>query len=180
MMPRYVAFLRGINLGKRRPPMSQLKTLFEDAGFTKVETFIASGNVIFDSNSKDQTKLESKIAKHLEEALGYEVDTFVRSAEQLIAISRSKVFEEEAAKSHALHVCFLHETLNPSDARKLEKIQTKDDAFKAAGREYYWLCRVKIVDSDVWKSPEMKALRLPDCTMRNITSIRKLVAKHLS
>ncbi len=179
-MPRYVAFLRGINLGKRRPPMSQLKTLFEDAGFTNVETFIASGNVIFDSGSKDQRKLESKIAKHLEQALGYEVDTFVRSAEEVIAISRSKVFEQDAAQSHALHVCFLHDALSPSDARKLDKIQTKNDAFKAAGRDYYWLCRVKIIDSDVWKSPEMKALRLPDSTMRNITSIRKLVAKHLS
>ena len=179
-MPRYVAFLRGINLGKRRPPMSQLKTLFEEAEFTSVETFIASGNVIFESGSKDQRKLESKIAKHLEQALGYEVDTFVRSAEEVIAISCSKVFEEEAANSHGLHVCFLHDALSPSDARKLEKIQTKDDAFKAAGREYYWLCRVRVVESGVWKSPEMKALHLPDCTMRNITSIRKLVAKHLS
>lgn len=179
-MPRFVAFLRGINLGKRRPSMAQLKALFEDAGFRNVETFIASGNVIFDSGSKDQKKLESKIARHLEQALGYDVDTFVRSAEEVTAISRSKVFEQEAANGHALHVCFLHDALNASDARKLDKIQTKNDAFKAAEREYYWLCRVKIVDSDVWKSPEMKSLRLPDCTMRNITSIRKLVAKHLS
>jgi uncharacterized protein (DUF1697 family) len=179
-MSRYVAFLRGINLGKRRPPMTELKALFQDAGFTNVETFIASGNVIFDSNSKDQGKLESKIAKHLQQELGYEVDTFVRSAEEVVAIGRSSIFEDEAKKSHALHVCFLHEALSPSDARKLDKIQTKNDAFKAAGREYYWLCRVKIVDSDVWKSPEMKTLRLPDCTMRNMTSIRKLVAKHLS
>lgn len=178
-MARYVAFLRGINLGKRRPPMSQLKALFEEMGFTKVETFIASGNVIFDSGAREQGKLESKISKHLERTLGYKVSTFVRSAEEVIAISRSKVFAVEQQSSHALHVCFLHEALNPADARKLDKIQTKHDAFKAAGREYFWLCRVKVVESEVWKSPEMKALQLPECTMRNITSIRKLVAKHL-
>jgi uncharacterized protein (DUF1697 family) len=160
--------------------MTQLKALFEDAGFTNVATFIASGNVIFDSGSKDQDKLESKIAKHLRQALGYEVDTFVRSAAEVIAISRSKIFEEELKSSHALHVCLLHQRLTPGDARKLDQIHTKNDAFKAAGREYYWLCRVRVVESEVWKSPEMKALRLPDCTMRNITSIRKLVAKHLS
>ena len=48
-MPRYVAFLRGINLGKRRPPMSELKRLFEELGFTNVATFIASGNVLFET-----------------------------------------------------------------------------------------------------------------------------------
>jgi uncharacterized protein (DUF1697 family) len=178
-MPRYVALLRGINLGKRRPPMAELKSLFEQAGFTDVETFIASGNVIFNSAAKDTQKLESKIAKHLQASLGYEVDTFVRTAEQIVAISESKVFAKEEEDSHAIHVCFLHDALSPDIARKLEKIRTKHDAFKAAGREYYWLCRVKVVDSDVWKTPEMKALRLPDCTMRNVTSIRKLVAKHL-
>jgi uncharacterized protein (DUF1697 family) len=45
-LQRYIAFLRGINLGKRRLPMSQLKALFEELGFREVETFIASGNVV--------------------------------------------------------------------------------------------------------------------------------------
>ncbi len=49
-MPRYIAFLRGINLGKRRLPMSQLRSSFEELGFSDVKTFIASGNVVFSSN----------------------------------------------------------------------------------------------------------------------------------
>jgi uncharacterized protein (DUF1697 family) len=48
-MQRYIAFLRGINLGKRRLPMSQLKALFEELGFDDVETFIAGGNIVFSS-----------------------------------------------------------------------------------------------------------------------------------
>jgi uncharacterized protein (DUF1697 family) len=179
-MARYVAFLRGINLGKRRPPMTQLKALFEEMGFGEVATFIASGNVIFTSAARDATKLEAKISKHLEKTLGYQVDCFVRSAEEVIAISRSKIFEKDVKTSHALHVCLLHEPLSAADARKLDRIRTAHDAFKAAGREYYWLCRIKTIESDVWKSAEIKALRLPDCTMRNITSIRKLVAKHFA
>lgn len=178
-MPRYVAFLRGINLGTRRPPMSQLKLLFEELGFSDVETFIASGNVIFSTTAKDVQKLEAKIAKHLQSKLGYEVDTFVRTAEDVIAVARSKVFEKEAAQAHAVHVCFLHEPLDAATARKLNQIRGKHDEFKAAGREYYWLCRIKTNESDIWKSPEMKALKLPSCTMRNVTSIQKLVAKHL-
>ena len=56
-MKQYIAFLKGINLGKRRPPMSQLKALFEEIGFTKVETFIASGNVLFSTGEKGEVKL---------------------------------------------------------------------------------------------------------------------------
>ncbi len=178
-MPRYVAFLRGINLGTRRPPMSQLKLLFEELGFSDVETFIASGNVIFSTTAKDVQKLEAKIAKHLQSKLGYEVDTFVRTAEDVIGLAHSKVFEKEAAQAHAVHVCFLHEPIDAATARKLNLIRGKHDEFKAAGREYYWLCRIKTNESDIWKSPEMKALKLPSCTMRNVTSIQKLVAKHL-
>lgn len=179
-MPRYVAFLRGINLGKRRPPMSQLKLIFEDAGFRDVETFIASGNVVFSAGGKDASKLETTIAKRLRDALGYEVDTFVRTAEQVIAISQTDVFAADAATSHAVHVCLLHDSLSSATARKLDEIRSEHDAFKAAGREFYWLCRIKVNESQIWKSPELKALRLPPSTMRNITSIRKLVAKHLA
>ena len=69
-MQRYIAFLRGINLGKRRLPMSQLKALFEELGFDDVETFIASGNIVFSSKVTNTSRLESQIAKHLEASLG--------------------------------------------------------------------------------------------------------------
>ncbi|MEI9865947.1 MAG: DUF1697 domain-containing protein [Limisphaerales bacterium] len=67
-MPRYIAFLRGMNLGKRRLPMSRLKELFEELGFDDVATFIASGNVLFSSKIKNTKSLESQIAEHLENA----------------------------------------------------------------------------------------------------------------
>ncbi|MGH7936891.1 MAG: DUF1697 domain-containing protein, partial [Chthoniobacterales bacterium] len=91
-MHRYVAFLRGINLGKRRVPMSQLKTLFEELGFGEVETFIASGNVLFSSKVRDTRKLEAQIARRLEKSLGYQVGTFVRTTEEVASIGKSKVF----------------------------------------------------------------------------------------
>jgi uncharacterized protein (DUF1697 family) len=72
-MQRYIAFLRGINLGTRRLPMSRLRDLFEKLGFDDVKTFIASGNVVFSSKVKDASQLELRIAKHLEASLGYSV-----------------------------------------------------------------------------------------------------------
>src|SRR4030095_12804333 len=82
-MPRYVAFLRAINVGGHIVKMDQLRKLFTQLGFTDVETFIASGNVLFTSPSKSGAALEAKIEKHLKAALGYEVATFVRTATEV-------------------------------------------------------------------------------------------------
>lgn len=177
---RYVAFLRGINLGRRRPPMSQLKSLFENLGFADVETFIASGNVIFSTAEKDARRLESRIAGHLEESLGYGVDTFVRTDTEVIKVGRSKMFPEDGCDGITIHVGFLQQKLPVKIARELVVVRTVVDEFKIAGREIYWLCRVRTSESKVWTLPAVKALRLPTMTMRNMTSVRKLIAKRLS
>jgi uncharacterized protein (DUF1697 family) len=178
-MLKYVAFLRGINLGKRRLPMSQLKGLFEELAFDEVETFIASGNVLFSSRVKQTSQLESQIARQLEASLGYRVDTFVRTAEEVTAIGRTKVFPEDGQAGITIHVGFLQKELAPEVARKLGTVRTEEDELRVRGREYYWLCRVRTSDSKVWTLPAVKALRLPTSSMRNMTSIRKLIAKHL-
>lgn len=177
---RYVAFLRGINLGKRRPPMTQLKALFEEMGFGDVATFIASGNVIFSSAMRDTQKLETQISRHLEKALGYEVKAFVRRGEDVVSIGNTQPFDAAIESGATVHVCFLHGPLTRPTARALEELRTPHDEFRVIGREYYWLCRIKTNESGVWASPQMKALKLPDATMRNVTSVRKLIAKHLS
>jgi uncharacterized protein (DUF1697 family) len=82
----YVAFLRGINLGNRRVKMAELARLFEEMNFGAVSTFIASGNVLFESDSVDHVALERQIEGHLESALGYSVDTFVRTRDEVAAV----------------------------------------------------------------------------------------------
>ena len=179
-MPRYVAFLRGMNLGKRRLPMSELKSLFQKLGFSRVETFIASGNVLFETKTTGRSQLEARIARHLERSLGYRVDTFVRTTQEVAAIGRAKIFPEEGQPGITIHVGFLHEPLPPEKARKLAALRTAVDEFRVEGREYYWLCRTRVSESKAWSSPEMKALQLPTSSARNLTSIRKLLAKHLT
>lgn len=178
-LPRYIAFLRGINLGKRRLPMSRLKALFDELRFDDVETFIASGNILFTSPPTEVARLESRISRHLETSLGYVVDTFVRTAKEVSAIGSAKIFPEDGQAGITIHVGFLHERLAPEVARKFGAVRTAADEFRVRGREFYWLCRVRTPESKVWRLPETKALRLPTSSMRNLTSIRKLVAKHL-
>ncbi|HXA15228.1 MAG TPA: DUF1697 domain-containing protein [Opitutaceae bacterium] len=178
-MHRYIAFLRGINLGKRRLPMSRLKALFEKLGFDEVEPFIASGNVVFSSKVSNTSQLESRIAGHLGASLGYEVDTFVRTTEEVARIGRAKIFPEDGQDGITIHVGFFQQKLAPDVARKLAAVRTDDDEFRVIGREYHWLCRIRTSDSKAWTLPEIKALRLPTSTMRNMSSIRKLIVKHI-
>jgi uncharacterized protein (DUF1697 family) len=159
--------------------MSRLEALFEELGFQRVETFIASGNVLFSTKTTDGAKLEMRIARHLESSLGYRVDTFVRTFAEVDAIARATVFPEDGKPGITLHVGFFQQKLTPDIARKLAAVRTDVDEFRVLGRELHWLCRVRSSDSKVWTLPEVKALRLPTLTMRNITSIRKLVAKHV-
>ena len=179
-MQRYIAFLRGINLGKRRVPMKQLAALFEQLGFKDTATFIASGNVLFSTKKKSASELEAKIAAHLEEALGYGVDTFVRTVEEVSAVSKLRVFPEEGTEGITIHVGFLQQKLPPEIASKLAAVRTAADEFRVMNSEYYWLCRIPTHESKVWTLPAVKQLRLPTSTMRNLTSVRKLVAQHIS
>src|SRR5688500_7092356 len=127
---RYIAFLRGMNLGKRRLAMTKLKVLFEELGFAEVETFIASGNVIFSASSPaGERQLEGRISGHLESALGYSVDTFLRGAEEVVRIARGGVFTEDGEPGITVHAAFLKEKLSVSAARQLEGVETGYDQF---------------------------------------------------
>jgi uncharacterized protein (DUF1697 family) len=108
-MPKYVAFLRAINVGGHIVKMDHLRRLFGSLGFSNVETFIASGNVIFDSTSKSSRSLEKKIETCLLQSLGYEVTTFVRSVPEVVNISVYKPFQDSELAVHTLYIGFMGE-----------------------------------------------------------------------
>lgn len=177
-MPQYIAFLRGINLGKRRPKMEGLRGLFEQLKFTDVSTFIASGNVIFDAKAKDAAKLEQEIEQHLKTALGYGVDTFLRTRAELGAVATYQPFPaaEMEAEQNTAYVTFLREPLAKEAGPKLRSCHTPVDEFHSNGRELYWLCRIPSNESTVWASPVLKSILPKTMTMRNLTTIRKMAA----
>lgn len=177
-MHHYIAFLRGMNLGKRRITMDRLRAQFTALKFAGVETFIASGNVIFTSASADARKLTARIERHLAGSLGYEVDTFLRTRAEVAAVGAFQPFAaaDRANPNHTVFAGFFQEALSPAQARGLVACRTDVDEFCVTGREYYWLCRIRSSDSNVWARPELRALKLPSSSMRNLTTIRKLAA----
>ncbi len=177
-MHHYIAFLRGINLGNRRLKMDKLREVLEEMKFADVTTFIASGNVIFGSKIGDSRKLAKQIQARLKEALGYEVDTFVRTRAEVAAVAAFRPFAKADMENpvNTVYTGFLKEALNPDQIRKFLACRTDVDEFCVEGHEYYWLCRIKSNESKAWTSPAMKAVKLPTSSMRNLTTVCKLAA----
>lgn len=178
-MPKYVAFLRAINVGGHTVKMDYLRGLFEGIGLANVETFIASGNVIFDSKTRNTKSLEQKIEKHLREVLGYEVRTFVRATSELAVVANYQPFAETelSAAGNALHVGFLTDQPNNEAKKKLSSLSTATDDFAVHGRELYWLIRTSFSESAVSGALLEKTLGL-SATFRNVNTVRRLAAKY--
>jgi uncharacterized protein (DUF1697 family) len=177
-MPRFIAFLRAINVGGHIVKMERLRGLFEELDFTAVETFIASGNVIFDTPARTTARVEATIEAHLGGALGYEVETFLRTPAELAKIAAYRPFADTAlgGKDTSLFIAFVREAPPPGAARRLAALRSDTDDFKISGREIYWLRRggfsaPGVTGALLEKTTERCA------TVRNVTTVRKLAAK---
>lgn len=171
-MPRYVALLRGLNVGGHRVKMDRLRALFGEMGFAGVSTFIASGNVLFEAGSAGADALERRIEAHLEAALGYAVATFLRTPEELAAAAALDPFPGSGAE-RTLMVSFLKRAPDEALRARLDALRTPGDDFRVEGREVYWLTGERMSDSPVGAQV---AKALSGGTMRNATSVRKLAA----
>jgi uncharacterized protein (DUF1697 family) len=173
---KYVAFLRAINVGGRNVKMEVLRVHFESLGFANVETFIASGNVIFDSTAKP-VPIQKKIESHLHTSLGFEVATFIRTLADVDAVSRYRPFTSAAMKSAiALCVGFLDAPLDDDAHDTLMRMKTAIDDFHVHDREVYWLCREKQSDSTFTNAKFERACKVR-ATFRGVNTVAKLTAK---
>ena len=177
-MNRYIAFLRAINVGGHNVKMDYLKSLFEDMGFRNVETFIASGNVIFDSGRKDRVKLEGEIEKNLNKNLGYEVITFIRTPEELIIIVDFESFPpEKHDQASAYNIGFIKEPLGKDQLMILKSLETDIDDFSTHKTEVYWLCRTRQSQSTFSGNLFERKLKIK-VTFRGIKTLQKLSVKY--
>ena len=177
-MPRLIAFLRAINVGGHTVTMARLRQEFEGLGFTDVETFIASGNVIFTSRAGDQVAIEKKVEARLQSSLGYEVATFVRTDAEVAAVAGYQPFPAaQIEDGAALYVGFVGRPLNAAAARAVMTFKTETDDFRVKGREVYWLRTKRQSDSPFKYASLEKALKIR-ATFRGINTVIRLAAKH--
>jgi uncharacterized protein (DUF1697 family) len=126
-MIKYVAFLRGINVGGHKLiKMTELAAIFSSLKLSNVKTYIVSGNVLFDSNEKDRAKLTRKIEQGLHKSLGFEVDVILRTVAELQAMMDQDPFKTSKAGADVKkYVTFLAE--NHTSKMKLPFRSPKKD-----------------------------------------------------
>jgi uncharacterized protein (DUF1697 family) len=172
------AFLRAINVGGRVVKMAALKKVFESLGYRNVETYIASGNVIFQASGQRPQAAEKKITAALLEKFKYDHTAFVRTHAEVHAIAAYAPFTKaELAKGKPPYVGFI--AAEPDAARKqaIAALCSDIDEFRAHGREVYWLSRTGMGESRITKAMFERAMGGP-ITWRSVNTVRALAEKY--
>jgi uncharacterized protein (DUF1697 family) len=179
-MDRFVAFLRGMNIGGRRIKNDELRSRFEELGFEDVATFRASGNVVFASDEKKPDEIVARIESGLMDALGYEVPVFLRTAAELRAMARYEPFEARLVKASEgkLQVSLLLEKPKAAIRKKVLALATEEDLLVIRGRELYWLPSGGILETALDLKAIDSALGL--ATRRTKGTIDQIAAKHFA
>jgi len=178
-MFRFIAFLRAINVGGGRTvKMQSLRQVFESLGFSKVTTFIASGNVVFETTTNKTKALEKKIERALKAALGYEVRTFVRGENDLAKIANYRPFPQSKFDETS-NIIFLADDLTEKLKQNVEALRTKTDVFEVHGREIYWQRRRK-QNKALFSTVPLEKILGPAFTVRGTNTIKRIVLKYCS
>ena len=173
---RYISILRGINVGgNRKILMKDLKVLFEKMGFSKVETYIQSGNVIFESDLKlSNIDLEVKIQQAIAETFGFDVPVIVRTTyEWAKSIVNNPFWKEKDADIDRLHLTCLKEVPSPELIEKIKLFQFLPDRYEIIGKDVFILCAAGYGTSKLTNPFFESKLKVP-ATTRNWKTVLKL------
>ena len=175
-MPRCIAFLRAVNVGGRLVKMDALRAAFEALEQAHVSTFIASGNVLFETRARRLGALERKIETHLAQTFGFEIDTFVRTDTELAAAAAYTPFDAAVSTAAQTQVVgFLHEPPSEAARSTLAAMNSEIDRFALHVRELYWWSRAKQSESNFSNAVFEKALRMR-ATFRGLNTLQRIVA----
>jgi uncharacterized protein (DUF1697 family) len=178
MITIYIALLRGINVGgHNRIKMAELKTMFETMGLGRVKTYIQSGNVLFESNEREEL-LRMSIEHEIKQVFGFPVTVILRTAAELVRIIENSPFSDEevaeakvSSEGESLHVALLLEAPSKEGIERLSIIRSESDKYQIEGRDIYLLFRQGVRNSKLAKN--LQKLDVP-ATMRNWKTLNKL------
>ena len=179
-MAIYVALLRGINVGgKNRIKMSDLKSTFETVGLHRVQTYIQSGNVLFESDG-EEAEIRRRIEREMETVFGFAVTVVLRTAAELADLAGRCPFSEEmvldaeaSAEGESLYVSLLTQAPSEEGMECLRAYKSEGEEYRIEGREVFLLFRHSIRNSKL--ANNLQKLEVPG-TVRNWKTISKLAA----
>jgi uncharacterized protein (DUF1697 family) len=172
-MQTYIALFRGINVGgKNSLPMKELASMFESLGASNVRTYIQSGNVVFQSVSKDISSLSKRVGIEVRERYGFEPHILLIGLSEVEAAITNNPFPEAESEPSSLHLGFLAFTPKDPDLKKLESLKNDSEQFCLIGSIFYLHAPEGVGRSKLATSSE-KLLGAP-MTDRNWNTVCKL------
>ncbi len=171
---RYVALLRGVNVGGRnRLPMADLRDIFTAAGCSAVRTYIQSGNVVFDAEGDLAERAPGIVTEAIRRRFGYETVVVVRSREEVLQVVASNPFDT-SGDPRFLQVAFLEHAPDPEAVSRLDPRRSPPDALAVRGRNVYLHYPNGVARSKL--TNEYLAAQLQtSSTMRNWRTVLKLL-----
>lgn len=175
MIMKYVAFLRGINVGgKNKVKMETLREILVAEGFENVKTYINSGNVVFETAKTDDKKLTEKIETAIEKEFALKIKVIVRQISEIENIVKNNPFEGQFENDKDLHVFFLDEELPTEKRELLLSNNNENEMYSVQNREIFCLLRVSVLDSLMGKDYIAKKLKV-SATARNWRTVNKIL-----
>ena len=173
-MARYVALLRGVNIGPRnRVAMPALREALEEAGFEDVRTYVQSGNIALTSRAKPET-VRRKIERVVAERFGLEIAVVVRTRAELAAVVKRNPLRKVATEPKRYQVSFLSGKLSAKIVRELEEAAAAGERVVVSGREVYAWHPQTVARSKLWAKLAGKTLGVT-ATSRNWTTVEALL-----
>ena len=171
---RYVALLRGINVGGANMiKMADLKAEFEALGFENVRTYINSGNLAFDAKKSSENKLADKIETAVEALVGRQIAVVVREQKDIKRILQNNPFDGEFGSHKEMHVLFLKGELQNEKVAQLKAAAFPGERYEVADREIYCHLPTGVADSLLTKGIIDKKLKVV-FTGRNWRTVEKI------
>lgn len=173
-MNKYVGLLRGINVsGQKKIPMAELRALLTESGLSNVETYIQSGNVIFQSSESKQEKLELQIHNAIKSHFGFEVPVLVKTPEELNQIFNGCPFsEEEKINSYFM---LLYDIPDKDLVKEISKISYPNETFVITDKSIYFYCSVGYGKAKCGNNFFERKLKIT-ATARNYKTMVKLLS----
>jgi uncharacterized protein (DUF1697 family) len=180
-MTRFAAFLRGMNLGRRRIANADLRRHVEALGFSDVATFRASGNVLLTAPGDDAlADVVERLERGLRSALDYDVPVFARSGEQMRALAAAEPFDADAlaASTGKPQVVLLSAAPSAAARRAAQALAPAGDRLVFEGDDLHWLPSTGLADTEM----DFKALAkiLGPMTVRTKGTVELMAAKHFA
>jgi uncharacterized protein (DUF1697 family) len=173
---RYISILRGINVGTgRKVPMADLKKLCEKLGLQQVQTYIQSGNVVFELAKPEAIPiLEIRLQQAFSGTFGFDIPVVIRTdGEWAESIAQNPFLKEENVDIDRLHLTCLKEVPSPEWLQKIKVFQYLPDRYEIIGKDVFIFCAAGYGTSKLVNSFFESKLKVP-ATTRNWKTVMKL------